>query len=135
MPPPFRGGFPIDYGPRIDDSWRQGMPTPTASRNATMYNMCKQQDEQLDDGPPSKHLWVGNVSQDTTDHVLKEKFAQFGEVESVTVYPSRNYAFVNLKNQDEAMNAKIHLQGVYLGGFAMRIEFAKGVRVCLNFVH
>lgn len=84
-------------------------------------------------GPPSdahqsRHLWVGNVSSSLTEVVLVEQFSRFGDVESVMVYSSRNYAFVNFKSLEDAVYAKKGLQGAVLGGFAIRIEFAKGAK-------
>lgn len=70
---------------------------------------------------------MGNVSQNVSDAMFMERFAQFGEVESVTVYSSRNYGFVNFRNPEDALTAKNRLQGSILSGLAMRIEFAKGV--------
>jgi RNA recognition motif-containing protein len=120
--PPLRGGFPVDYGPRADDR-RLGLASPVSKTVSYSGNSKGEEDDAL----PSRHLWVGNVSQEVSEAILKEKFSQFGEVDNVTVYSSRNYAFVNFINQEEAVEAKNLLHGVMLGGLAMRIEFAKGV--------
>lgn len=117
----------MDYGPRIDDR-RQGLSS-SASRPA--HNGRDDQE----DTPPSRHLWIGNVSQDASEAVIRDKFAQFGEVDSVTVYSSRNYAFVNFRNLDDAVEAKNRLQGFVLGGMAIRIEYAKGVSQPLISTH
>ncbi|XP_073391415.1 uncharacterized protein [Physcomitrium patens] len=116
--PPLRGGFPVDYGPRVDDR-RQGFSSST-SRPAHNGR------DDLEDTPPSRHLWIGNVSQDASEAAIRDKFSQFGDVDSVTVYSSRNYAFVNFRNLEDAVEAKTHLQGFVLGGMAIRIEYAKG---------
>ncbi|CAK9229092.1 unnamed protein product [Sphagnum troendelagicum] len=121
--PPLRGGFPVDYGPRADDR-RLGLASPVSKTVSYSGNSKGEEDDAL----PSRHLWVGNVSQEVSEAILKEKFSQFGEVDNVTVYSSRNYAFVNFVNQEEAVEAKNLLHGVMLGGLAMRIEFAKGAR-------
>ncbi len=120
--PPLRGGFPVDYGPRADDR-RLGLASPVSKTVSHSGNSKGEED----DAQPSRHLWVGNVSQEVSEAILKEKFSQFGEVDNVTVYSSRNYAFVNFINQEDAVEAKNLLHGVMLGGLAMRIEFAKGV--------
>jgi RNA recognition motif-containing protein len=120
--PPLRGGFPVDYGPRADDR-RLGLASPVSKTVSYSGNSKGEED----DSQPSRHLWVGNVSQEVSEAILKEKFSQFGEVDNVTVYSSRNYAFVNFINQEDAVEAKNLLHGVMLGGLAMRIEFAKGV--------
>lgn len=77
---------------------------------------------------PSRHLWVGNVSTSVTEAELAEQFSRFGDIESVTAYPSRNYAFVNFKSVEDGLYAKKGLQGTVLGGLAIRIEFAKGAK-------
>ncbi|KAH7424540.1 hypothetical protein KP509_11G013200 [Ceratopteris richardii] len=77
---------------------------------------------------PSRHLWVGNVSASVTEAELAEQFSRFGDIESITAYPSRNYAFVNLKTVEDGLYAKKGLQGTILGGMALRIEFAKGAK-------
>ncbi|KAL3687423.1 hypothetical protein R1sor_013732 [Riccia sorocarpa] len=122
--PPLRGGFPVDYGPRVDDR-RFTSQAPT--RTALAKGQQQLSDEQ-DEAPPSRHLWVGNVSQEVTESLLREKFSKYGPIESVTVYSQRNYAFINFKNLENAQDAKNALQGVVLGGLAMRIEFAKGAK-------
>ncbi|KAI5062058.1 hypothetical protein GOP47_0022597 [Adiantum capillus-veneris] len=77
---------------------------------------------------PSRHLWVGNVSTSVTEAELAEQFSRFGDIESVTAYPSRNYAFVNFKSVEDGLYAKKGLQATVLGGLAIRIEFAKGAK-------
>lgn len=122
--PPLRGGYPVDYGPRVDDR-RQGLSSPPSRPS---YNNSKDDHE---DTPASRHLWVGNVSQDVSEAMIADRFGKFGEVDSVTVYSSRNYAFVNFRNQADAVEAKNQLQGVNIGGVAIRIEYAKGVSTLL----
>jgi len=116
----------VDYGPRVDDR-RQGL---SSSASRPTHNGR----DDHDDTPPSRHLWIGNVSQEASEAVIRDKFAQFGEVDSVTVYSSRNYAFVNYRNLDHAIEAKNRLQGFVLGGMAIRIEYAKGVRINLFYL-
>ena len=81
--------------------------------------------------PPSRHLWVGNLTGEISQEMVAHEFAQFGETENVTLYSDRNYAFVNFKWQQDAEAAKRLLQGAKLGGIGapLRIEFAKGVSV------
>ena len=81
--------------------------------------------------PPSRHLWVGNLTAEISQEMVAHEFGKFGETENVTIYSERNYAFVNFKWQQEAEAAKRLLQGTKLGGMGapLRIEFAKGVSV------
>ncbi|KAJ7557455.1 hypothetical protein O6H91_05G127500 [Diphasiastrum complanatum] len=113
--PPLFGGVPVDYGPRADDG-RLILPKGMASK------------VELEEVPSSRHLWVGNVAQEVSEAYVADKFVKFGKLESVTVYPQRNYAFVNFINEHEAVNAKNKLQGSVLAGLRIRIEYAKGAK-------
>ncbi|XVE78253.1 hypothetical protein DITRI_Ditri13aG0129700 [Diplodiscus trichospermus] len=75
--------------------------------------------------PPSRHLWVGNLSHNIIEPDLTEHFLQYGELESVAFQPGRSYAFINFKNEDEAISAMKALQGFPVAGNPLRIEFAK----------
>lgn len=81
--------------------------------------------------PPSRHLWVGNLSHTLTERALSNHFRQFGELESVAFSPGRSYAFINFIEASAAFAAFGALQGFILAGNALRIEFAKAV----SFVH
>ncbi|XP_058114648.1 flowering time control protein FPA [Magnolia sinica] len=80
------------------------------------------------DAPPSRHLWVGNLSPHLTEPVLTEKFLRFGEIDSIAFPPGRSYAFVNFKKEEDAVIAMRGLQGFVLAGMPMKIEFTKGER-------
>ena len=87
--------------------------------------------------PPSRHLWVGNLSHNLAEHTLANHFLQFGELESVAFQPGRSYAFINFKNDEDAFVAVRALQGFVVGGNALKIEFAKAVsfvHLCLSFL-
>ncbi|XP_015578105.2 flowering time control protein FPA [Ricinus communis] len=75
--------------------------------------------------PPSRHLWVGNLSHSIMENDLTDHFVRFGELDSVAFQPGRSYAFINFKNDDEAIAALKALQGFPLAGNPLRIEFAK----------
>lgn len=75
----------------------------------------------------SNNLWVGNLSPDVTDSDLMALFAQFGPLDSVTSYSSRSYGFVFFKRIEDAKAAKYALQGAFLRGNSIKIEFAKPV--------
>ncbi|KAK6146311.1 hypothetical protein DH2020_020180 [Rehmannia glutinosa] len=77
--------------------------------------------------PPSNNLWIGNVSPDVSDTELKVLFEKHGKIDSLTTYPSRNYAFVYYKEVESAKSAKQGLQGHILRGNTLKIEFAKPV--------
>lgn len=77
--------------------------------------------------PPSRHLWVGNLSHTLTERTLADHFLRFGELESVAFHPGRSYAFVNYKHDEEAFAAIRALQGFLVAGNPLKIEFAKAV--------
>ncbi|KAG2713888.1 hypothetical protein I3760_04G196800 [Carya illinoinensis] len=77
--------------------------------------------------PPSRHLWVGNLSHATLEHDLSHYFLQFGELESVAFQPGRSYAFINFKREEDAFVAINALQGFSIAGNPLRIEFTKAV--------
>ncbi|KAJ4847076.1 hypothetical protein Tsubulata_040365, partial [Turnera subulata] len=75
--------------------------------------------------PPSRHLWVGNLPRGIMEPELAEQFLRFGELESLAYRPGRSYAFVNYKDEEDAIAAFQSLQGSPLAGNPLRIEFAK----------
>ncbi|GMJ01279.1 Arabidopsis thaliana Split Ends 2 [Hibiscus trionum] len=75
--------------------------------------------------PPSRHLWVGNISHSILEPDLTDHFFQFGELESVAFQPGRSYAFINFVNEEDAISAMRALQGFPIAGNPLRIEFAK----------
>lgn len=79
------------------------------------------------DVPPSRHLWVGNLSPHITESLLSEQFLRFGELDGIAFYPGRSYAFVNFKKDEDAAIAMRGLQGFVVAGFPLKIEFTKGV--------
>lgn len=81
--------------------------------------------------PPSNNLWIGNLSPEVRDSELMSLFEKHGPVDSITNYSSRSYAFVYYKKIEDAKAAKEKIQGTILHGNAVKIEFAKPVRVHL----
>lgn len=76
-------------------------------------------------------LYVGNLSYDTTEDQLREKFTELGEVESVSLITdrqtgrSRGFAFVEMTNEEDAKNAVENLTGQMLDGRALNVSVAK----------
>ncbi|KAL3631523.1 hypothetical protein CASFOL_024507 [Castilleja foliolosa] len=75
--------------------------------------------------PPSRHLWIGNLSHSLTEKALAHHFLQFGDLEKIAFQPGRSYAFINYIDEEDAFAAVKELQGFVLGGNPIRIEFAK----------
>lgn len=75
--------------------------------------------------PPSRHLWVGNLSHNLNESSLVHHFLQFGKLESIAFQPGRSYAFINYRNDEDAFAAIKVLQDYVVEGNPLRIEFAK----------
>ncbi|MCH88428.1 flowering time control protein FPA-like, partial [Trifolium medium] len=75
--------------------------------------------------PPSRHLWVGNLSHNIVEDELAHPFIRFGPLEKVAFQPGRSYAFINFEVDEDAIDAMRSLQGFPLAGNPLRIEFAK----------
>ncbi|KAK3405116.1 hypothetical protein EUGRSUZ_K01370, partial [Eucalyptus grandis] len=85
--------------------------------------------------PPSRHLWVGNLSHSISEGDLVRPFLEFGELDSVAFQPGRSYAFINFKTDEGAIAALDALRGSPLAGNPLRIEFAKVVSLVPNLCH
>ncbi len=76
-------------------------------------------------------LYVGNLPYSVTKQGLEEKFAQYGEVTSVSVITDRDtgqnkgFAFVEMSNGSEAQKAIDGLNGADMGGRGMKVNEAK----------
>ncbi|GMH36204.1 hypothetical protein BSKO_04072 [Bryopsis sp. KO-2023] len=61
---------------------------------------------QLPEGKPSRHLWLGNISLRPSKTVLFSLFSRYGPVESVRIFPGKTFAFVNFQQATHAARAK-----------------------------
>ncbi|RDX62636.1 Flowering time control protein FPA, partial [Mucuna pruriens] len=107
-----RGGrdrFRRDYPSRYEDNKGSGV----SGRDNRSNN------------PPSRHLWVGNLSHNIVEEELVHHFLRFGSLANVAFQPGRSYAFINFRRDEDAIDAMRALQGFPLAGNPLRIEFAK----------
>ncbi|XP_051134911.1 flowering time control protein FPA isoform X1 [Andrographis paniculata] len=78
------------------------------------------------DADPSEVLWIGFPAQLKVDEfVLRKAFSPFGEIEKITTFPGRTYAFVRFRKVMAACRAKETLQGKLFGNPRVHICFAK----------
>jgi RNA recognition motif-containing protein len=76
-------------------------------------------------------IFVGNLSFQTTQDELHAAFAQYGNVESVTIMTDRQtgqprgFAFVEMTNSSEAETAMSQLNGAELNGRALNVNEAR----------
>ncbi len=75
--------------------------------------------------PPSRALWVGNLSPNMAAPMVLGIFEPFGPVESLRLLPHKNCGFVNFYHIEHAVMAKRALNGQYLDGMCLRTGFAK----------
>lgn len=75
---------------------------------------------------PSAVLWVGfPASLNVDEMILRRAFSPFGEIEKITAFPGRSYAFVRFKSVRSACEAKDTLHGKLFGNPRVHICFAK----------
>jgi RNA recognition motif-containing protein len=76
-------------------------------------------------------IYVGNLSFSTTGEQLREKFAEHGEVEEVTVVTDRDtgrahgFGFVTMLNSEQAKAAIQALNSIELDGRALKVNEAQ----------
>jgi len=79
----------------------------------------------------SQKIYVGNLNFSVTNEDLKTKFEQYGNVDSAKVITDRDtgrskgFAFVEMANSQEAIDAINALNGSDLQGRAMTVNEAK----------
>ncbi len=77
------------------------------------------------------NIYVGNLSQETTDEDLRQAFEAFGQVESATVIKdrfsgeSRGFGFVEMPSKTEAQTAIEQMNGKDLKGRAVSVNEAR----------
>jgi cold-inducible RNA-binding protein len=78
-----------------------------------------------------KNLYVGNLSDSTTEPQLRTLFEAHGKVERVNIVTdketgrSKGFGFVEMTQAGEADKACLALSGSELGGRALRVNEAK----------
>ena len=79
----------------------------------------------------SQKVYVGNLNYDTTEDSLRTLFAEYGEVESVSVITdrytgrSKGFAFVEMSTEQAALEAIEALNGKQVDGREVRVDKAK----------
>lgn len=75
---------------------------------------------------PSEVLWIGFPALLKVDEmILRKAFSPFGEIDKITTFPGRTYAFVRFRGVTSAWRAKETLQGKLFGNPRVHICFAK----------
>ena len=78
------------------------------------------------------NIYVGNLSQSTTEEAIRQAFEAFGQVASATIVKDkytgqpRGFGFVEMPDQLEAQNAIKNLNGKDLQGQQIKVNEAYG---------
>ncbi|NWH41943.1 TTC31 protein, partial [Chloropsis hardwickii] len=67
-------------------------------------------------------LWVGNVTSQINEKVLRGAFGRFGEIRSVRLLPGRHCAFINFCGKEEAEEAFRTMQGATVEGSKLLLQ-------------
>eukprot|EP00828_Plagiopyla_frontata_P042608 TRINITY_DN6400_c0_g1_i2.p1 TRINITY_DN6400_c0_g1~~TRINITY_DN6400_c0_g1_i2.p1 ORF type:complete len:131 (+),score=16.96 TRINITY_DN6400_c0_g1_i2:134-526(+) len=76
------------------------------------------------------NIYIGNLSQDTQNGDLSQLFEQYGKVDAVRIIKdhatgkSRGFGFLEMPNDDEAIEAMEHLDGSVFQGNNIRVNKA-----------
>ena len=87
--------------------------------------------EQVNKSGPSMRIYVGNLSYEVTEEELRQEFAAFGEVTSVTIitdkYTGRpkGFGFVEMASVSEGQAAIAGLNGKTLKDRALNVDAAR----------
>ncbi|KAL9431790.1 hypothetical protein AB3S75_026898 [Citrus x aurantiifolia] len=74
---------------------------------------------------PSKHLWVGGISQTVSKEELEEEFLKFGNIEDFKFLKDGNTAFVEYSRLEDAAEALKNINGRQIGGEQLRVDFLR----------
>lgn len=74
---------------------------------------------------PSKHLWVGGISQTVSKEELEEGFLKFGNIEDFKFLKDGNTAFVEYSRLEDAAEALKNINGRQIGGEQLRVDFLR----------
>lgn len=77
------------------------------------------------DEQPSKNLWLGNISPQVTQEMLRNMFEPFGKIDYIRVLTQNRCAFVNFFDVNSAAYARSNLNGSPLCGMPLKINFRK----------
>lgn len=119
-----------DFPRRRDEQRSEMRADPLLPRDVRMQHLSPDHQGKRKisdkDGEPSEVLWIGFPAQLRVDEgILRNAFSPFGEIERITVFQGRTYAFVRYKDIRSACIAKDTLQGRLFGNPRVHICFAK----------
>ena len=72
-----------------------------------------------------KKLFVGGLTYSMDKDKVRELFAEYGEVESVTILEGKGFGFVEMATQEGAEKAKAGLNGKQVAGRTLNVNDAR----------
>jgi len=74
--------------------------------------------------PYNTSVYVGNLTPDVTDAMLRQEFSSFGQIQDVKVN-EKGFGFVNFTSHEAAARAILVNNGIQLGGKQIRCSWGK----------
>ena len=75
-----------------------------------------------------RNLYVGNLSHSVTSDALGELFADYGDVEKVTIIEGKGFGFVEMSSRSEADRARQTLNGSEFQERTLKVDEARPPR-------
>uniref|UniRef100_A0A8R1DR20 RRM domain-containing protein n=2 Tax=Caenorhabditis japonica TaxID=281687 RepID=A0A8R1DR20_CAEJA len=106
---------------------KRAVRTNWAARKNSEENRDKLTFEQVFNSTKADNtsVYVGNISQQTTDTDLRESFASYGDIAEVRVFKTQKYAFVRFEKKECATKAIMEMNGKELAGNIVRCSWGK----------
>ena len=70
-------------------------------------------------------VYVGNVTQDITEHAIRQIFNDYGVIDEVKVQPDKGFAFVRYANHDSAAKAICGAHSRLIGNRSIKCSWGK----------
>ena len=119
------------HGAEIDGRAIKTDYSPTRTPNPPKFNTRERAQQYGDrESSPSDTLFVGNLSFDADDSMVREVFEQYGTVTRVALPTDqatgnlKGYGYISYTTMDEAKEAKAQLTGGEIAGRSIRLDFA-----------
>ncbi|KAI9501368.1 hypothetical protein BX070DRAFT_228826 [Coemansia spiralis] len=123
-----------EYGARDDRDAKRYHSSGEGSAD-NMQSAYYTHDRSGDDGPkstptPSRILGIFGMSKFTAEHDLRDLFGEYGPVEKIQIIRdqhegrSRGFAFVNMRNVEDAQKARSAITGTLVHNRQVRVDFS-----------
>ncbi|KAL2943290.1 Flowering time control protein FPA, partial [Bienertia sinuspersici] len=129
-PVPSRDQLYLQHRDELQPRNRSSAISPRESRkrhaSSDIYFSSSPRTNERGTDHPTEILWIGFPSCIKVDEsILRKAFSPFGDIDKITAFPGRTYAFVQFRNLASACRAKETLQGKLFGNPRVHISFAR----------